>query len=773
MPGWINADAAPGVGDVVLDLHDPGALPRDSYREIYGCHVLEHCWPQDTPAILKRMHDALVPGGTLRLSVPDVRLVVQNCVDSHAYGGERSALSVLYGGEFSRETSDPDRHRQIFWRERLERLLKEAGFVNVRLWGRGQYPHIDALKDYATHPCDSNGRSLISLNMEADRAGELPPPAPATGVGTGAVVDVSVILGTVNRSELLRKCVEAIRISVDGLSYEIVVAYGDESDESLPWMKEQPDIVSVLGGMDGAIEAFNRAYRASKGKYICQLNDDVVVDGDAVARAVRHLENDSSSAGVAFQFDRGDGKGYRHERFAGALHPNQMVARRETCETVVELIGAFWGDSAHRTDATYGGDTAFGAVCAHLGLRLASVEGVTCRDLLCDDALRARNAERVSGQHGSRWRAMYGVYIETKAQSPSAFEWPNLYVPRTGMPARRSPVEAGRPLRLAHLSLRSEAQADVRRALARIGPTVEVPWMHSGMNATLAAVRAHAPDVVWAQIQSDRWTDDMTNALRAAAGPHCTLVLWTGDVRTSAYQPVERWLSRAAHLFDIVLASNTTYARKLKMEERATAACGYMLCASEPPDSGDDGGDRGAESGGAVFFGTNYRSLDGGARERLLTRVLQSEVCHLYVAGTGWANGPLKSVARPFIKKMDTRAIMRRAPVTIVTSLYNNLGRYTSDRLARAASSGAVMAVREFVDMRGLGLRPGENCLTWVNDEQLVSLLKEWTSPQRADDRRAIRRAAVALSRAQLTWDCAVEQLLAIVRDYRARRGLS
>lgn len=171
--GWVNADVAAGVGDVALDLHDPNALPAATFQTIYGSHVLEHCWPQDTPGILARLHNALLPGGTLRLSVPDLRLVVKNCLDSQVFGDGTAALSVIYGGSFSRTTSAPDLHRQAFWKERLTQLLTAAGFVNVREWGVGQYAEIDALKDWSTWPRDAAGRSSISLNMEADRPGTM------------------------------------------------------------------------------------------------------------------------------------------------------------------------------------------------------------------------------------------------------------------------------------------------------------------------------------------------------------------------------------------------------------------------------------------------------------------------------------------------------------------------------------------------------------------------------------------------------------------------
>lgn len=766
LAGWINADGVAGVGDVVMDLQSEFA-PL-SYSEIYGSHVLEHVWPEDTPAILKRLFNALQPGGTLRLSVPDIRLVVKNCIDGHAYGDERSALAVIHGGSFSKNTLAPDLHRQTFWKERLHRLLSEAGFTNIREWGRGQYPAIDALQDFATFPFDhATGKSLISLNMEADRPGTLPQTTTSK-----AGVDVSVLLGTVDRGEMFRDCIAAVRKSLEGsgLSREIVVAYGRDDEPNLSWMRNQPDIVPVFGGMTGAIDAFNKAYAASRGRYICQINDDVLVDGDAIARAVKHLDADSTSAGVVFKFDRNDGQGYRHEMFVNALHPNQMVVRRETCDAVVEEIGAFWGDAKHRTDKTYGGDTLFGVICKYRGLRLDSVEGVTCRDLLAQDRLRSDNRAAVSSDHGRNFSALITPYMTPK--TVRADEWPQLYVPQPGVMPRRVPVEAGRPLRLLHVSMRSreEPQIAMREAFAKIGPTMEVPWVDN-VGKVIEAAYAHKPEVVFAQIQNDTWTSQHTAALRAAVDPACVLVLWTGDVRTSSGQPVERWLAQAGREFDIVLTSNTTYPRKLKFDEKASAACGYMSCGVEAPDASILARPESPEAG-AVFFGTNYPTLDKGQRVGLFDAVIKSQVCALRLFGRGWDQSPLARVGKPFMNKEESRVVIRQTPITIVTSLFTDLGRYTSDRLPRTAAAGGVMAVREFVDMTGYGLRPGDNCLTWTDAKSLIELLRRWTVPAAAAARANIRRNAVALAKQHFTWDRSVQELLAIVRDYRARRGL-
>lgn len=776
--GWVNADAVarPGL-DAVIDLHAM-RLPAATFACIYGSHVLEHCWAGDTPRILSELLEALQPGGTLRLSVPDLRLVVANCVESEVYGGEGSALSVLYGGSYSVRDNPADLHRQAFWRERLERLLLDAGFVNVRAWGRGQYSEIDALNDYATWPCDANGKSTISLNLEADRPGQpaYATPLPPASASPATVLDVSILLGTVNRPQMLQECVAAIRASLAGanLSHEIVIAYGDDAETSLPWMREQIDVVPVLGGVEGAIEAFNRAYAASRGRFICQLNDDVLVDGDAIARAVRHLVTDSSAAGVVFRFDRGDGKGYRHEHLAGALHPNQIVARREACEAVVERIGAFWGDAAHRIDKTYGGDSAFGVMCRHLGLRLDSVAGVTCRDRCNEarDALRERNRIADPKQHWQRWNTTYGPLQRGPSVKPAADEWPHLYVPRPGVAPRRSPVAAGAPLRLLHLSLESaaEPQTDLRRAFAALGPTVDMPWhplTAERARTVLEAARAHRPDVVFAQVQSDSWSPEFVAALRDAVGPRCTLVEWTGDVRTNAAQPVERWLVRLAQSFDLVLADNTTYARKLAIDERVPAACGYLACGIDPalnPFRPDE-----VELEQAVFTGTNYKTLDGGERDRMFRSIAHALPGRLAVYGAGWGAYPW---AHPFVDQGTASQIMRDAALAISTSLFQDLGRYSSDRLKRALASGAVVAVRRFPDMEGLGLEVGRNCLAWSTEAELLELVCGWTRPERAAERSAMRREAAALAHRRFTWDRVTEELLAIVRDHRARKGL-
>jgi glycosyltransferase involved in cell wall biosynthesis len=321
---------------------------------------------------------------------------------------------------------------------------------------------------------------------------------------------------------------------------------------------------------------------------------------------------------------------------------------------------------------------------------------------------------------------------------------------------------------------------DLRRALARMGPTLEVPWdiirQARGEAAVhrevLAAARAHTPDVVWAQVHG-AWPADFQLALRAATGPNCTLIQWTGDVRTNGAQPVDRWLVDFGHHFDLLLADGCAYARKLKLDERVPAACGYLSCGIDPKLNPWHPAER--EIGGAVFLGSHYPTVHFGVNDRtgVFEEVQRLVPGLLTIYGTGWEKTRLAPICKPFVSQVQASLVMRGAALTVATSIYNDLARYTSDRLKRAMASGAVVAVRRFPDMEGLGLRDGENCLYWSAPADLAALMKDWVCPVRLAERTAIRARAAALAHDRFTWDRVTEELLAIVRDYRRRRVLT
>jgi predicted SAM-dependent methyltransferase len=139
-------------------------LPLGHFSEIYMSHVLEHVYPDLAPALLVKLRQALIPGGILRLAVPDLRKVLLGCVltspeDPEYFGPEPDY--PLFGPCLS-TTPDWDRHKWCFTREKLAKVLLQADFIDIQTWDAVSIPAIWQGQDYA---CQEN----ISLNLMAHK----------------------------------------------------------------------------------------------------------------------------------------------------------------------------------------------------------------------------------------------------------------------------------------------------------------------------------------------------------------------------------------------------------------------------------------------------------------------------------------------------------------------------------------------------------------------------------------------------------------------------
>jgi len=613
---------------------------------------------------------------------------------------------------------------------------------------------------------------------------------------TAAPIDCSVILGTVNRPEMLKECVASVRESLkdSDYTYEIVIAYGDESDTSMTWMKEQSDIRPILGGMEGAIPAFNRAYEASKGRFICQINDDIIIEGKSIANAIRHLDSDPTLGAVAFHMSRDRGKTYMKMDFPqapGLPHPNQVVARREMCEDIIaEGFGAFWGDENTRTHHTYGGDSAWGLRGHRLGWKMERKPDVTLIDLVnetLDDPNREANSTRLN-KHRDAWHKKYNKkYARPITRDPMG--WPNVYNPKRGMPHRRSPIEAGPPERVLHVSLAGshEAQHGHCLALARMGPYQTIRWNERrqkvGLNRMYEEVyeliRTHQPTLIWMQVQGNRaFNSGIIRQMRKLAPPNCLIVSWTGDVRTDIDEPVEAWQADQCKELDLFLSSECTYAEKLR-EMGVRAKTGHHIIGTDTTVNGPRQGNPKdwKAAGKACFTGsphTGFHKGPGVAPRVQMALDIEKALPGMYVCyGHSWNKLRQPILSHPFIARARRAELHSVARVVVVQSLFQKLRRYTSDRLPDSLITKGFCAVQYFDDMEGYGLQDGVNCVIWKDNEELVELLRDWLRPERDADRAVIQQAGYELARDHWTWDVAMEQLLAIVREERRQRGLA
>jgi len=119
---------------------------------------------------------------------------------------------------------------------------------------------------------------------------------------------VSIVIATYNRLERLKRCIAAIRTNVR-IAHEVVVVGGAAPDGTTQWCRQQPDLVFVEEtAREGATKAYNKGFRAARGRYVMWLNDDAVALPGSIEAAVRMIEqpNLTDVGMVAFyhNFDR-------------------------------------------------------------------------------------------------------------------------------------------------------------------------------------------------------------------------------------------------------------------------------------------------------------------------------------------------------------------------------------------------------------------------------------------------------------------------------------
>ena len=78
LTGFCNVDIlTTSAVDVVSDISKLENFSDNSIELIYACHVLEHFSHDEAVDVLQRWFDVLMPGGQLRVSVPDMDRIVK------------------------------------------------------------------------------------------------------------------------------------------------------------------------------------------------------------------------------------------------------------------------------------------------------------------------------------------------------------------------------------------------------------------------------------------------------------------------------------------------------------------------------------------------------------------------------------------------------------------------------------------------------------------------------------------------------------------------
>ena len=105
--GWHTFDIVPGPEtDFTGDCRELSQFAANSVDTIYASHVLEHVrYATELAPTLKRWFLVLKPGGTLMISVPDLRTLCHLFLHPKAQIGDRFLIMrMMFGGQMDEPT---------------------------------------------------------------------------------------------------------------------------------------------------------------------------------------------------------------------------------------------------------------------------------------------------------------------------------------------------------------------------------------------------------------------------------------------------------------------------------------------------------------------------------------------------------------------------------------------------------------------------------------------------------------------------------------------
>lgn len=160
-PDWkiFNIEPGPHV-DFVGHCADLSRFADGSVLEIYASHVLEHLgYHKELPAALREFNRVLVPGGLLRVSVPDLETLCRLYLDPELSTQQRTRVMQMM---FGAQSSPADFHHVGLNEELLRAFLGDARFAEIT-----------RVEKFGVFDDASNFeyKVPISLNMSARKAG--------------------------------------------------------------------------------------------------------------------------------------------------------------------------------------------------------------------------------------------------------------------------------------------------------------------------------------------------------------------------------------------------------------------------------------------------------------------------------------------------------------------------------------------------------------------------------------------------------------------------
>jgi len=117
--------------------------------------------------------------------------------------------------------------------------------------------------------------------------------------------DISMVMGSYNRFNLIKRIIPAAIKSAAGCNYEIVINDAGSTDGTVEWLKKisakNDRIVPIFGKKEGITKAYNQCFHKARGKFLIWLSDDTLPLGKAILNMYNIMKKQPENVQGAFQ----------------------------------------------------------------------------------------------------------------------------------------------------------------------------------------------------------------------------------------------------------------------------------------------------------------------------------------------------------------------------------------------------------------------------------------------------------------------------------------
>lgn len=147
LDGWANVDIG-GFGTLLWDLRKPLPIKDKRVRLIYTEHFIEHIGRADARRLLSHAHQAMAPGGVIRISTPDLRKLATDYLQGKVIHMEHGDWYPQTPCQMLNEAVRFWGHVYIYDEPELVQLLEECGFSDIRRqrWGESEHHELRGLE---------------------------------------------------------------------------------------------------------------------------------------------------------------------------------------------------------------------------------------------------------------------------------------------------------------------------------------------------------------------------------------------------------------------------------------------------------------------------------------------------------------------------------------------------------------------------------------------------------------------------------------------------